>query len=305
MAPVIGLCVLVAADAVLIGWAFRGTTLEEPPTSTVARTVVSTPTPTPTAPDVVSGAPTLEVVPLTRTVAAWSATEAWVFDAGTCAKPGPMWTTTDAGATWSREKTPGSVLRAKLRSATTGFVTGGDTKCRLKLWGTGDMGAGWVGPSSPSDAWSRVHDDPAEVLVPSGQRVRPCGTDVPVIDLAGVDLNRARVVCGDGSLRSTTEGGSGEWSDDGLERTGALAIGAADRTSAMLVRSAKGCKGVVTLSLRNGKPVGQEKCVVTKAAPGKVAIAGSERGWWLAVGDTVFRYEDKTWVATAAKLTTG
>ncbi len=304
MAPVLGLCALLAADAVLIGWAFRGAPATDPALSTSrpATSVVPSVAPTDGPSDAPSGAVT--AAPVLRFVAPAGPGVAWVLDAGTCARPGTIWATSDGGDTWSRESAPGRVVRAKPSSVDGGFVVGGDRDCTLRLWVTGDAGGQWSQPRTAADAWSRVPDDDRRVHLPNDEVVRPCG-DARVVDLTTLDARRGRVLCQNGEVRSTSDGGK-SWPRDFTDKAG-LALAMAAVGKGVLVRTSPDCDGVVAVVLEAGEPSDRESCIEVAPVEGRVSVATSGTGWWLVVGDVVLRAQDPAgpWSRTGAVLTAG
>ena len=152
MAPVLGLCALLAADAVLIAWAFRGAPVDDPGPAATAAPLSPSASPSSATP----AATALKPAPVEQAITVVGPSVAWVTRAGSCKEPGTVWVTDDSGSTWTGQDAPGRVMRARPTSATAGFVTGGDTKCDLRLWSTGNAGRAWDKPKSAADAWSRV-----------------------------------------------------------------------------------------------------------------------------------------------------
>ena len=299
VAPVVGLCALLAADAVLIAWAFRGTPTDDPgPAATAPAVTSSSASASPTG-----SAAALKPVPVQRIVAAVGPTIAWVVQAGTCEKPGAVWVTDDEGGSWSRQDAPGRVLRARPSSATEGFVTGGGDGCDLRLWNTDDAGRTWNQPNGgAADAWSRVPDDAKAVHTPEDDVSRPCGSSMRVLDLAALTAQQAQVLCENGDVRTTTDRGA-TWPKSFTVK-GALAIGAVEGGNGVLVRTDSSCRGVVAVPVVGGKPAGDGECVAGKASSGSVSVSGSGEAWWLVVGDAVHRAEGAAgpWDRTAAPL---
>ncbi len=301
MAPVLGLCALLAADAVLISWAFRGPPAEDPALSTTRVATSSSPSVVSSAGGSTEPATAVRPATVTRFAAAVGLEQSWVVDAGTCAKPGTVWTTSDGGDSWSREDAPGRTVRAKPERVDRGFVTGGDRDCTLRLWQTGDAGRSWSGARSAAGAWSRVPSDDREVHVPSDQVRTPCG-DADVLDLTTLDNLRAGVLCGNAEVRTTTDGGR-TWVRAFTDKV-ALAIALAASGRGVVVRTEKGCAGVVAVALEDGQPSTRKSCVEVPPVEGKVSVATTGTAWWLVVGDVVLRSENAVgpWSRTGATL---
>lgn len=309
VAPVVGLGALLVVDAALITWALRPAPAEvaeaasgRASASPGASSDASTPaggasaSPSPDPADV-------EVVPLTRVVAAAGDDVVWVADSGTCRKPGTVWVSGDRGASWTVEDAPGQVLRVRAESDLAAFVTGGDEDCDLRMWSSVDGGAGWGDPSSAGAAWSRVPRAPRTVDTSTGDQVTPCQDKAEVVDLAPIDTATALALCDSGRVRTTTDGGSG-WTDV-FELEGSLALALApDASAALLVTTADGCDGVVATPVRNGEPADDGVCIESRPRSGEVAAATSGSRWWVVVDDEVFSATDPEgpWRATKASL---
>ena len=296
VAPVLGLCALLAADAVLIAWAFRGTPTDPGPAAS-ASPATSSVAPSSAAP---SG-PALNPAPLEQSIAVVGPSVAWVVRAGSCTEPGTVWVTDDSGSSWSSQDTPGRVMRARPSSARAGFVTGGDAECELRLWTTGNAGKAWAEPSSAAEAWSRVPDDAKAVHTPDDEVSRPCGSG-RVLDLAAPSAQRAMVVCDNGDVRATTNRGQ-DW-PRAFALKGALAIGAVEGGTGVVLQTAPSCQGVVAVPLVGGEPEGEGRCVPGSADPGEAAVSGVIDSWWVVLGDRVHRAEQPggPWEPTGSPL---
>src|SRR5690349_24754012 len=102
VAPAVGLVMLLAADLVLIGWAFRPAPADGYASS--ASSVTASPTGSRTA----SPSPTSTVkvepvkpAPLEQFIVAVSPQTAWVVHSGACTDPGTVLVTADGGGSWS------------------------------------------------------------------------------------------------------------------------------------------------------------------------------------------------------------
>ncbi len=309
VAPVVGLGALLVLDAVLITWALRPVPAEVAgavSSGTSAPSAASGAASTPAGRGSASPSPSpadVEVVPLTRVVAAAGDDAVWVADSGTCRRPGTVWVSSDRGDSWTVEEAPGQVLRVRAESDVEAFVTGGDGDCELRMWSTTDGGARWGEPSSAEAAWSRVPKAPRTVDTSSGERVAPCAGRSEVVDLAPLDAETALALCDDGQVRTTTDGGS-DWTDVfGLEGSLALAL-APDASAAVLVSTSGRCDGVVATPVRSGELADQGACIESTPRAGAVAAASSGVRWWVVVGDEVFSAADPEgpWTRTTASL---
>ena len=186
-----------------------------------------------------------------------------------------------------------------------GFVIGAkDGGCTVGEYSTGDDAATWRGPRAVEGGWSRVPGgDPTTVITPQRPDARPCGTTT-VVDLARVSATSAVVVCADGRLVRSTDGGS-TWPTLATVK-GALAVGAREVGGAATVyvaRVADGCAGVEVAKVADGSAT-RVACVADlprRAPTGRVSLSVVGDGGWLAVADTTWRSDAtlETWRPTA------
>lgn len=303
VAPIVGLCALLVADLVLIVLAFRPSLVQAGASEAPdAASPSSTSSPSASRSSAAPASPAgVKAVPVERFVTAVSPTAAWVVEAGSCKEPGRLWVTSDGGDSWSQEELPGRVLRARPDSATEAFITGGDEECDLRLWRTVDAGAAWGEPQSAAEAWSRSPDDAKAVHTPTDELEQPCAGG-RVLDLSGFGAARASVLCENGDLRSTTDGG-GTWARSATVK-GGLALTLTETGTGAVVRTDTSCQGVVVVPVTIGKPKGEGTCVQAVAAQGKVSISASGKGWWLLVGDRMHSSPDANgpWKPTGEDL---
>jgi hypothetical protein len=225
--------------------------------------------------------------PLARLVVPVGKNAVWAADAGSCAKPGRVHVSDDLAKTWTTHPAGGSVTRVRPDSATTAFVVGGTARCQVRVWSTGDGAATWVGPRSAAAAWGRSPKDPGLVHRPNSSPVRPCLGRSPVLDLVAVDRANATALCGDGTLRRTTDVGAA-WSTV-LTRDGGVALALSAAGTGVVAWLDAACDGVVVGVLSDGK-LGSGACASGLAvAPGEVALGVAASGVWLTAGDAVLR----------------
>ena len=176
VAPVVGLVVLLAADAVLIGWAFRPAPADDYVPAASSSTASARPTSTPSETSTEKFT-TPKVVPVEQYITAVGPKIAWVVRAGSCANPDGIWVTDDQGDTWKRNGLPGRALRLLPESATNAQAVGADesAKCELRLWQTVDTGEQWGKGQSAAKAWTRDPNDPQAVHTSGDEVMRPCG----------------------------------------------------------------------------------------------------------------------------------
>jgi hypothetical protein len=288
--PVIGLMLLLVLDLVLVVWALWP--------SPRAASALPQVTVTASVPPSSSGRPSSGVTegskpdayaprPLTRLVVPVGKDAVWTADVGTCAEPGTIHVSDDRGETWSTHTAEGSVTRLRPDGASSAFVVGGDRRCQTRLWSTSDGGDSWNGPRSAAAAWGRSPKDPRLVHRPGGDPTAPCPGRSPVLDLVGLDGVNATALCGDGSLRRTSNAGE-NWRTS-VTHEGAVAL-ALSSPGAGVVASVDGeCAGVVVGLLADAE-VGGERCIKgLEPSPGEVAIGVSSGGVWLAADGRLLR----------------
>ncbi len=307
----IGLVALLAVDLVLVvaavwpssapavsaaGASAGGSTapVESPQaTATASASTSPTPSPSPTA---------VDAVPLTRLVASVGRQVAWVVDTGSCDQRGTVRVTTDGGASWTKHAAPGYVTRVRPSSASAAFTVGGGDGCSFVLWSTSDGGGSWSGPQSAQAAWGRSPTDPTLVERPGGDPVRACARGADVVDLTGSDRANAAVLCSDGRVRETSNGG-GAWRTV-VERDGALALSWGGGGSGVLAGTGDGCEGVLVVPVEAGT-AGTPTCV-EKLTPvaGEVAVSQGGGGLWLVAGDQVATASspDGPWTVVAGSV---
>ena len=294
VAPAIGLVALLAADAVLIAWAFRPAPADGYVPAAAATTSSARPTPSVKATGKFSPpAP----VPVEQYITAVGPTIAWVARAGACTDPGGVWVTGDQGATWTRNLLPGRVLRLLADSSKEAQAVGGDENCSLKLWKSLNSGAKWGKAQDPAKAWSRQPDNAQSVHTAGDQVVKPCGLR-DVIDLTVLDGSRAQVLCANGDVRSTTDGGQRWPKAYGVKR--ALALTVAEGGTGVIVKADPSCRGVVAVPIVSGQPAKEGQCVVAPAINGRISVSNAGNAWWLLVGSQVFTTDSPigTWTST-------
>src|SRR6478609_9409298 len=221
----IGLAALLVLDLVLVGWALWPSS-GSAAAAVASVTATASPSPTASPSGGASAATDPDAVatprPLTRLVVPVGKNAVWAADAGTCAKPGTVHVSDDRAKTWTTHPADGSVTRIRPDGAKAAFLVGGTAKCQLRVWTTTDGASTWAGPRSAAAAWGRSPKDPRLVHRPGGDPVTPCPGRLPVLDLVALDRSNATALCGDGTLRRTTDGGAG-WKS-GLTRDGAVAL---------------------------------------------------------------------------------
>lgn len=301
-----GLVVLFALDAVLVGVALRPTNVSGvdtrpgssavfplSPSSSMPSGAPSDPPPT-SSTTAIADAATTAATPLQIVLVAVDDKQAWRVHTGSCSAGGAtMATTTDGGRTWADTTVP---LRTIVRVRPTGhrvaFVIGADSPCTAALRNTIDGGATWASTIDVGDAWFRDPKSPNVVAGPGRSTSRPCAGQA-VVDLAALSPRSARVLCADGLVRSTTNTGSA-WTDSG-KAIGAVALdaSAASPAQTFVARlNAPDCAGVEIWRVDQKAATSCVTVATLPKDPGQIALSLVTGGGWLSVGDTTMRSTD-------------
>jgi len=302
--PTIGLVTLLALDLVLVVWALWPSDAPVPPASaepsssaSPSRSASASPSPSPSASEVPSG-PT----PVSRALTALDARTAWLATTGTCEEPGGLQVTSNTGGTWTASETPGAVTRIRPSDRTVAFVVGGSGKgCDMRLWTTGDAGKEWSEPASADAAWARDAGNQRRAIRPGGDTVTPCGRAI-VLDLASRGRFTATVLCGDGKVRTTTDGGD-TW-PTAFTAKGSLALALLSSGRGAIAARADDCDGVLVTALVGGSPADGTCVDGADATPGGVAVSVTDGAAWLVAGDAVYTASDagSRWTRTKGSV---
>ncbi|GMA30382.1 WD40/YVTN/BNR-like repeat-containing protein [Litorihabitans aurantiacus] len=115
--------------------------------------------------------------------------------------------TLDGGASWeATELDVDSVVRLRATDASSAFVVGAVQDCATALAATTDGGDTWNrADATLSSAWFLAPTDRTFVAGPRGDAPVPCPAEA--VDLAAVDAQRGAVLCQDGSIAVSDDGG--------------------------------------------------------------------------------------------------
>lgn len=292
---------LVALDIALIGTALRSTHSDAIDTSPLT----FAPAASASTDASVSPSPTTSVTaaraPLRTMLVALDNKRAWRVVAGSCSAGGAtLATTADGGRTWAKGKaTLRRIVRLRRESTQGAFVIGANSNCVAELRDTSDGGGTWTSGGSVERVWFRDTKSPLVVWAPGSAASRPCGRR-PVLDLAVVATESARVLCADGRVRSTLDNGA-IWKDDGkVDGAVALAVPPVRPGETYVARlDAPECASVQILRVRQQVAASCIKATL-REGPGQIALSLVEGGGWLAVGNITMRSTDDlvTWRAS-------
>ena len=282
---VIGLCVFLVVDVVLVAWALtatqpKGTAKPGPiPTFTnYPQTPGATPTPT-AAETAVTAAP--------RVLIAVSATEAYRATPGSCTGTATtIEKSTDAGVTWSTLDTSQYDFRTTLAlydasDSQLSSVTGTGTACTVDTYSSFTGGQFWQ--EYPENLASATYVDPTDastIHTAAGAEDSPCPTALKV----SAASNSTAVLCA-GAVY--TRAGAGDWA--AAQIPGVLALTtAADSGYTVAVSGVSGCSGIAIEALTVGAASPSLKgCLTSATSPAGVTLARSGSTLWLWSNDTV------------------
>lgn len=218
---------------------------------------------------------------------------------GECSSPGSIEFSTDGGQTWGpstafEATTATQVLRILPANGGTTFVVALNEACTPQIYSTADNGNTWNGPLSAVGTWYLNPATPSTLGAPGGARTIAC----EALGLSLVTDREAGVLCADGSLLTTTDGGT-TWSNpqpvEGItalaySRQNLLAVATGDET----------CSGLQLMDLGTNDGIEEISCV--EIAPetvttGEISLAESGNSLILWAGENQYLSMDggQTW----------
>lgn len=305
--PVLALAAFLVLDAVLVAWALgahRAATQSEPETvPIVSPQPGETTSPAPSVSPSASSAPESEAIepePSTRVLSALDAEVAWRALTGPCPQtPATPQLTTDGGASW---RDTDATAPTGVTSIQRIVVEAPDVATMVALRGTDcapTLIRTFVGgdnyeeyPDELAAAWFVDPADRSRVQSPTGTATAPCPS---VVSLAARDGASALVLCGDGSLAATADGGA-SWTA-AVPSPGVQAIGSASAGFIAAAVGREGCAGIQVLQVDAASAASSATgCLPTEIAPaefaGVIAIAEAASTVWLWAGDLIQRSSD-------------
>lgn len=234
--------------------------------------------------------------PAQRLLAAADDLNAWRAIVGRCDEPAALERTQDGGLTWRRvEARVAPAVRMKATATTTLFVIGGspDADCAPTFAFSRTSGTSWVTADEElPGSWYLAPNDRATVHGPTAEVPLPCEA---AVDLAGLDADRAALLCVDGGVWLTDDGGS-SWGQEGSVLD-AVAIAPGEDGYVLGILRPETCEGVAVFSVgADGTGLTEAAAIDTLppgcavldgAAPGEVALAVAGENVWLWAGDVV------------------
>ena len=199
---------------------------------------------------------------------------------------------TDGGATFETADVGPvtAVLRVSVTPPSEMFVVGADDACDLATYSSDDRGKTWTPSPGTDGAWHLAPAASTVVHAPTGS-VQP-GCDV--VALAALNESAARVLCADGTVQGTSDGGEG-WQELGsLE--GAVDLDFTDAATAWAVGATDDCATAVYKTVDAGIDWEQLGCLDDGAPE---AISADRAGVTVQAGGTVLTSTDdgETWDA--------
>lgn len=305
--PVLALVAFLVLDAVLVAWALsahRAASESEPaavPIVSPQPGETASPGPSPSQPaSAPPEADSVAPVPANRVLSALDAEVAWRALTGACPETAATpQLTTDGGSSWrDTDATAPTGVTAIQRIvveapdvATMVALRGSDcAPTIIRTFVAGDNYEEY--PEELAAAWFVDPADRSRVQSPTGTASAPCRS---VVALAARDGASALVLCGDGSLAATADGGA-SWTA-AVAAPGVQAIGSASAGFIAAAVGREGCAGIQVLQIDAASAASSATgCLPTEIAAaefaGVVAIAEAASTVWLWAGDLVQRSSD-------------
>ncbi|MBD8063400.1 hypothetical protein [Oceanitalea stevensii] len=221
--------------------------------------------------------------PAERIIVGTDATTAWRAEVGTCEDAATFERTTDGGETW--EEVPldlAPVSRVRVLGPQTLFVIGGAADCEPTYLSSSTAGSNWLSNDQYLDgSWYLVPSDSTTIATPAGTVGVPC----KAVDLAALDASDAAILCQDGDLALTSDGGV-SW-EEAEAPIAAFAIGVRQDGFALAGTHERCDEDVaVVLTAADGAALDEPSCVAADA--GSLAVSGGPDALWLWAGDDTF-----------------
>ncbi|MEE6283183.1 hypothetical protein [Georgenia sp. MJ170] len=224
----------------------------------------------------------LRAEPAERILVAATEQVAWRATVGQCEDPGTLEHTVDGGQTWRElpnELAP--LSRIRVLGAATIFAIGGGVDCEPVYLSSSTAGVSWsTNNQFLTGSWYLDPADRSRMGAPVGTIDAPC----EAVELVGTDASSAGVLCTDGSLNVTADGGA-TWQETTPELD-AVTVGASDE-GYVLVGSHEVCEEGVALAFTDltGEAPGEPTCAPAPAEDASeltAAAAGSSVWLWAA-----------------------
>lgn len=232
----------------------------------------------------------------TRQIVAVGEDVAWRSTLASCGQGSAIVERTlDGGASWdAAELDIDSVVRLRATDAGSAFVVGAAQNCATALASTGDGGETWTrADATLSSAWFLAPTDRTFVAGPRGDAPVPCPAGA--VDLAAVDVQRGAILCQDGSIAVSDDGGQ-TWQTT-VSVAGARAL--TQNGSSYAVATFEGpCEALSVYGVSSDGQAQTEPfaCApVTTAVEVAVSIAGDQMWVWSGTELAISRDGGQTW----------
>lgn len=264
-------------------------TASEPEETTSPSPDELSPQESPTTPE-----PTPIPGPAERLLANAGESIAWRATVGTCDTPGELERTTDGGETWeSLESELAPLSRVRVLGPESLFVVGG-ADCEATYAFSADGGDSWESNDDLlNGSWYLDPADPDQLGTPTGPIDAPC----EVARLVGLDNADGAVLCTDGEITMTRDGGQ-TW-EEAPDQAPVLAIGPAE-DGYIGVGAEAACEPELSITSfdRAGSSNDTDICI-EMAVDGseEVAVSADSQSIWLWADENVLMSTDggATW----------
>lgn len=243
----------------------------------------------PTLDDAVGQPPLLS--PADRFIVGATAWVAWRGTVGDCTAPGTLEHTTDGGQSWQAvESSLAPLTRVRVLGEQSLFAIGGGADCEATYRSSSTSGASWfTNDDYLAGSWYLLPSDRTQLATPVGQIDTPCSP----VELAALDASNAAVLCTDGTLAHTTDGGA-SW-QEATPLPGARALGAA-ADGYVLAGTDEQCDqdvAVLFTDVTGAASAEQPACAPAALDAGtELAVAANAGTTWLWAGEEVLTSPD-------------
>ncbi|WP_152190672.1 hypothetical protein [Georgenia satyanarayanai] len=221
--------------------------------------------------------------PAERIIVGADAATAWRAEVGDCSDPATLERTSNGGESWEElalDLAP--VSRVRVLGPQTLFAIGGAADCEPTYLSSSTAGSSWLSNDQYLEgSWYLIPSDRATMATPAGTVAAPC----EAVDLAALDATDAALLCRDGDLALTSDGGA-SWEETEAPIT-ASAIGVRDG-GFILAGAHESCDDdvAVVLTTVDGAALDDTSCV--DAGDGPLAVSGGPDALWLWAGDATY-----------------
>lgn len=218
---------------------------------------------------------------------------------GECSTPGTVEFSTDGGQSWSpstafETTTATQVLRILPGNGGTTFIVALNEECTPQIYSTADNGSTWNGPLSAVGTWYLDPATPSTLGAPGGAKAIAC----EALGLSPVTDREVGVLCADGSVLTTADGGT-TWSNS-QPVEGIMALAYSRQNLLGVVNGDELCAGLKLIELAIDDDVEEISCVEIgpeTVAAGEIALAESGNSLILWAGENQYFSIDggQTW----------